>query len=395
MMEGAWLRRRSPEKAHVAILLLFMCELITAHELTQRPPTPKCEPEEYLNEERGVCCNKCPPGFKLVEMCLIENHRSTCAKCPKGQYRDSINYASTCRICRQCKDEKNEFQKKACKTDQNTICQCKPGFYRFNINSETYECRRCSQCKPDEWERHTCTPTNNTVCGCKENYHRVNNQCEPCTTCTAECNLHCISPPSKTQGPGPSNTFFINVIAGIGAVVLVMFAAVVLVTHKLTKRFTQREPSHPVLQQSEDSPESCKQILIVSEEPSQTDTAVPHSLTSEQEGSNLPDCVPLEIKISDLIYTVLDLVSALQVKQLVRSLGVNDTEIEQAELDYRSCREAHYQMLRVWAERGSRAGGGGHGGMLHRPLLEELLDKLRKMHLGNAAEQLETKYEIQ
>ena len=91
---------------------------------------------------------------------------------------------------------------------------------------------------------------------------------------------------------------------------------------------------------------------------------------------------------------VLDVVPVPQVKQLVRSLGLKDTEIEQAEMDHRSCKEAHYQMLRVWAERCSLAVEGGQGGMLHRPLLEELLDKLRQMHLGRAAEELETKYGI-
>ena len=91
----------------------------------------------------------------------------------------------------------------------------------------------------------------------------------------------------------------------------------------------------------------------------------------------------------------MDLVSALQVKQLVRTLGVRDTEIEQAELDYRPCREAHYQMLRLWAKRVSRANGGGQRGMLHWPLLQELLDKLRTMRLGGVAEELETKYSIQ
>lgn len=105
--------------------------------------------------------------------------------------------------------------------------------------------------------------------------------------------------------------------------------------------------------------------------------------------SYLPSTAP------DLIYTVLDLVPVLQVKQLVRSLGVKDTEIEQAEMDHRSCREAHYQMLRVWAERGSHAGAGGRGGMMHWHLLQELLDEVRKMHLGHAAEELETKYGIQ
>lgn len=74
-------------------------------------------------------------------------------------------------------------------------------------------------------------------------------------------------------------------------------------------------------------------------------------------------------------------------KQLVRSLGVKDTEIEQVELDYRSCREAHYQMLRIWAERGLQAGG-----LLQWSFLLGLLDELRKMHLENAAEELETNY---
>lgn len=86
---------------------------------------------------------------------------------------------------------------------------------------------------------------------------------------------------------------------------------------------------------------------------------------------------------------VLDLVPVQQVKQLVRSLGVKDTAIEQAELDYRSCREAHYQMLRVWAERGSQAGG-----MLHSSLLQDLLNELRRMHLERAAEELETNYDF-
>lgn len=89
---------------------------------------------------------------------------------------------------------------------------------------------------------------------------------------------------------------------------------------------------------------------------------------------------------------MLDLVPVPKVKQLVRSLGVKEKEIEQAEMDHRSCQEAHYQMLRVWAERGSRGSGGARGEMLHLTLFEELLNQLRKMHLGQAAEELETNY---
>lgn len=93
---------------------------------------------------------------------------------------------------------------------------------------------------------------------------------------------------------------------------------------------------------------------------------------------------------------VLDLVSVPQVKQLVRLLGVRDTEIEQAEMDYRHCREANYQMLRIWAERGAGPSGAGRGGiLLHGPLLEELLEKLRVMALGGVAEELEDTFGIQ
>lgn len=97
--------------------------------------------------------------------------------------------------------------------------------------------------------------------------------------------------------------------------------------------------------------------------------------------------LPLNPPVSELIYKVLDLVPVLQVKQLVRCLGVKDTDIEQAELDHRSCREAHYQMLRIWAERGILGGG-----LLHCSFLHELLGELRKMHLENAAEEIEINY---
>lgn len=164
--------------------------------------------------------------------------------------------------------------------------------------------------------------------------------------------------------------------------------------------------------------------MFVHEESSESQVeSVPQSPVEEQGQPNLPDCVPLEIRsklgallgficsklskivdprhqspsppaVPDLIYTVLDLVPVVRVKELVRSLGVRDTVIEQAEMDHRQCREAQYQMLRVWAESGSHAAGGGRGDMLHLSLVKELLDKLRQMHLGGTAEELETKYGI-
>uniref|UniRef100_A0A4W6DFY7 Tumor necrosis factor receptor superfamily, member 1a n=1 Tax=Lates calcarifer TaxID=8187 RepID=A0A4W6DFY7_LATCA len=380
---------------------VLQCMFIPALAALQSTVQPKCKSWEYDNE-KGHCCDKCHAGFKLLEVCHGDGQRSKCVPCPDRQYTDQINYSPNCRSCSTCK--KNEILTKPCGRSQNTICQCKDGYYKAFIDSGTYECRKCTKCGPDETTIKTCTPEQNTVCECKENYYRVMRKCEPCKSWFKNIIAFLICPCSRlfsSVPPDPDTTvneFPVNIIIGVGAVVLVLFVLAVLVTYMATKWFTKQTLLQPSSQPSDVSPDSCEQVLISGEEPLDNSSvkAIPKIPTTEQEPSNLPDCVPLEINISDLIYTVLDLVPVLQVKQLVRILGVRDTEIEQAELDNRSCREAHYQMLRVWAERGSHVGGGGRrGGMLHRPLLQELLDKLRQMHLGRAAEELETKYGIQ
>nr|XP_015805692.2 tumor necrosis factor receptor superfamily member 1A isoform X2 [Nothobranchius furzeri] len=379
------------------LLLLFEFTFIFA--ATLNLVTPKCPVGDYENKD-GICCNKCPAGFKLVAECHSEGHRSNCTPCPARQFSDQINNAFQCRKCKTCR-ARNEVEDSPCRAAQNTICGCKVGYYKNHIDSETVECLKCSRCKPDETEEHACTRERDTVCGCKENFYRVRNKCEPCRNCTTGCSQHCMlevaTEGERQPGPEPKNHLLINLVAGSVVVVLVLLALVVLVTFLATKRFTKKKMPTLSSQTSEVSVESGKHLLICAEGPPQSIClkAAAQNPVGELELSKLPDCVPLEIKIPELIYAVLDLVPVLQVKQLVRCLGVKDTEIERAEMDHRSCREAHYQMLRVWAQKGSQELGGGRGEMLHRPLLEELLDKLRQMHLGRAAEELETKYSIQ
>ncbi|XP_059196117.1 tumor necrosis factor receptor superfamily member 1A [Centropristis striata] len=397
-MEGAGHRgggRRWNKKAAVGTILLLMCMFIPTLTLVQSTEGPACPFWEYRNDN-GDCCNKCNAGFKLVEKCPKEGHKSICTPCPDGQFTDQMNYANNCLRCRRCKAAKHEVEVSPCETNKNRVCRCETNYFKDEIDSETYDCRRCSTCKQDEIEIERCTPEKNTVCECKENYYRVKGKCELCKNCTTECRHHCLTPSVTASKPGHEH--LINIIAAVAVGAVVMLVLGVLLTHLYTKWYTKKMLLKPSCQPSDMSPDSCEQALFHSEEPSDSsmsNNAVPPTYVTEQESPNLPDCIPLEIKTSELIYTVLDLVPVPQRKQLVRSLGVNDIEIEQAEMDHKSCREAHYQMLRVWAEKGSRAGGGGQGKMLHWPLLLELLDELRKMHLGRAAEELETKYSIQ
>ncbi|XP_073340963.1 tumor necrosis factor receptor superfamily member 1A isoform X2 [Pagrus major] len=374
-------------------ILLVMCMFIPTLTLVQ-PSHEKLCPEGDILTDEGICCPKCPSGYRLVEKCHSAGQRSNCTPCDVGLFMEHINYEVNCRTCRRCKARKHEVEEKACGRRQNTICRCKDGYYKYVIDSDTYDCRKCRPCGPDEKEIQKCTPANNTVCECKENYYRVKGKvkCEHCDNCTTGCKHLCSPlPPLNTKAPDRYTENLLNIIAGVTAAIAVVFAVAVAITHMVTKWSTKKRLLGMSSQSSDVSTESCK-VLIHGDAPNNNNVkATPESPVTEHEQlSNLPDCVPFEIKIPELIYTVLDLVPVLQVKQLVRSLGVRDTEIEQAELDHHSCREAHYQMLRVWAERGSRAGG-----MLHWPLLQDMLDELRKMHLGHAAEELGTKYGIQ
>ncbi|XP_026226391.1 tumor necrosis factor receptor superfamily member 1A [Anabas testudineus] len=389
-MEGH--RGRRNKKAPAGIMLILMCMLTFTL-------TSSCPHGDYLSTQ-GICCNKCPPGFKLVEECRASGHRSNCTPCPEKQYNDQINYADNCKSCTRCKASRNEREVSSCEKNKNTVCQCKDGYYKSVISPDTYECLKCKVCAENEVEKQECTTEMNTQCECKENYYKMKNKCVQCKNCTTQCSHHCLTPTtpktSRDHATPSQPEILGSIISGVVVSAFVL-SLVVLITYWTTKQHTKKKFKNVSSEQPAVFQESCK-VLISSEESwiDHNVKAVPQSPLNEQlEPSNLPDCVPQEINIPDLIYTVLDLVPVQQVKQLVRTLGVKDIEIEQAEMDHRSCREAHYQMLRVWAERGSHAGRGGRGRMLHCPLLKELLEQLRKLHLGRAAEELETKYGIQ
>lgn len=384
-MEGGVHRRRWNKKASLSTVVLFLCIFPAAVSSVST-----CPYAHYLSDDR-ICCQKCFPGYRVVRNCDALGNPTRCEACPAGQYMNAINYSQQCRGCSHCKA--NDEQISECEIYKNTVCRCKKGYYKFPINSEDYQCRACKKCGQQEKVAEECTPEKNTVCACKDSFHRVKNQCEPCKNCTASCELHCVLLKTKGEEPGPDKEYTISTICVVVVVVVVALLLVAVITHKLTEHFVRKKLLESLSQSSDSTPDSCLQILIEHREPlnnlsTKGDPPVP--LIENEQLSKLPDCVPLEIKISELIYKVLDLVPVLQVKQLVRCLGVKDTDIEQAELDHRSCREAHYQMLRIWAERGVLGGG-----LLHCSFLQELLGELRKMHLENAAEEIEINYACQ
>ncbi|XP_029928936.1 tumor necrosis factor receptor superfamily member 1A [Myripristis murdjan] len=390
-MEGVGLWNKKPHGGSVCTLLILL--LFPTLGLTKPQPLEEECPVGDFRSDDGICCNKCAQGFRYVADCQAEGQRTSCKPCEEGEtFMDQMNYTPNCKICKRCK--KYEVMVSPCSKERNTVCRCKTGFYKEVIGPGTDQCIKCHSCGLREIQTYACTPENNTVCECEKGYYRHKTQCLPCKDCTTDCKLHCPTTDVIKKPAENEHESLKLVLVGVGVVGLVLVVVVGFVTYKTTKQHTKRRllSSSPT---SDVFPDTSQNMLCIEKPSDNYNNAVPYSPVSDQEPSSLPDCIPLEIKFSELIYTVLDLVPVPQVKQLVRSLGVTDTEIERAEADHRACKEAHYQMLRMWAERGSQSRGGSSGVMLHRPLLQELLDKLSSMQLGWAVEELQTKYGIQ
>uniref|UniRef100_A0A667XEM1 Tumor necrosis factor receptor superfamily, member 1a n=1 Tax=Myripristis murdjan TaxID=586833 RepID=A0A667XEM1_9TELE len=347
-MEGVGLWNKKPHGGSVCTLLILL--LFPTLGLTKPQPLEEECPVGDFRSDDGICCNKCAQGFRYVADCQAEGQRTSCKPCEEGEtFMDQMNYTPNCKICKRCK--KYEVMVSPCSKERNTVCRCKTGFYKEVIGPGTDQCIKCHSCGLREIQTYASA----------ENEHES----------------------------------LKLVLVGVGVVGLVLVVVVGFVTYKTTKQHTKRRllsssPTSDVFPDTSQCMHLCKGMCTLIH--TVAHCANPPFICVTQQASLLS---LLPAAVSELIYTVLDLVPVPQVKQLVRSLGVTDTEIERAEADHRACKEAHYQMLRMWAERGSQSRGGSSGVMLHRPLLQELLDKLSSMQLGWAVEELQTKYGIQ
>ncbi|XP_062394537.1 tumor necrosis factor receptor superfamily member 1A isoform X2 [Sardina pilchardus] len=358
----------------------------------------KCQLDhQYPHSSNKFCCNKCIPGFVQHKECSGEGRTTECKPCRNGTYMDVANYYANCFRCRKCKVTEVEITK--CNYKTNTVCQCKPGYYKKNIIPELdHECRRCKKCGDGEIETSPCTPEQDRKCECKYLHYREKIDDTFCKLCSDEDDCPgVLVKPSTDPGPGnPELPMLVTVPLTIIATVLL--TALVMLSYKAIKRRVKQEKRSPATSEPPDSPS----VSLTSSEPLLTVTSsvatikndhnegIPFPCQASSETQNaLPDCVPREIKTGKFIYSVLDLVPVSRVTELVRLLGVKDQDIERARRDNPlSCHEAQYHMLKRWADSGTR----GHTATLAWPLLLQLLATLRDMGLGGCAESLEIEY---
>ncbi|XP_052474818.1 tumor necrosis factor receptor superfamily member 1A [Carassius gibelio] len=375
--------------AYVLLVLISQSNTIAYFARGQETVKNDCSDSEYWNE-KGFCCNKCHPGFKLKASCPGLNMRSECEICEDGTYLDSSNYNKNCFRCKEC-NKPHSKEISPCTRISDRVCGCKSGYYYKKLDVLTWVCKECKKCGPGQHTIVECSGDQNAQCECKENHYQVGkNICEPCAKCQEECPDVCKTTtprnPVKSTSPINSSGTLQQILVPVCACITVLALGVLVLYEpiRLWKKKRQALSSEKSLTALED------EKLIIRVEPNTICESVSFAnqpCKTEQSGK-LPDCVPREIKIHEFFYFVLDEVPIGRFKELVRRLGVSEQNIDRAEQDHRNCKDAHYQMLKVWSDSGR--GGGSNVLPFHR--IQMFVCTLRDMCLVNCADNIENMF---
>lgn len=376
---------------HIIIISLFLVLISQPYATVDAAALVKCAENEYYN--LGFCCDRCHPGYKLKDKCLGQGQRSVCEKCGNGTYSDKSNFYDKCFSCKKC-DKDNMVTMSNCTITKNSECKCKDGYYMKMLDDTTQECKKCKTCGDGQLTAGNCTGENYNHCICKDKHYKVkNNLCEPCDECRDECKHLCDTPRPPTGTPvhatTPSNNVS-QIVVPICACIIAVLVGVFML-YEAIRLWRKRKRASSNQSSSRDDkakPEDEPMMVEVSSVTEIEDVSSSNQLYEAELCRKLPDCVPREIKIPEFFYFVLDEIPVGRFKELVRRLGVSEPDIERAENDHRACKDAQYQMLKVWSD---RCGGGGNN-ILSCHLIQMFIDTLRDMYLSSCADSVETKF---
>ncbi|XP_073323761.1 tumor necrosis factor receptor superfamily member 18 [Pagrus major] len=176
--------------------------------------------DEQQMEVEGRCCNMCPPGEFLKELCT-EQHQTVCSPCEMGSYSSEYNMFGKCEECSSCQQEYAE----KCTPTANVRCRCSSGFLCSNNVCSSCEENKCvtgerrnrtvidkSASEGLEEYSYHCEP----ICSDNAYYEVKDNVCKPRTQC-AIIGLAELFPGNKTHNSvcdgGASDNHPINVVA--------------------------------------------------------------------------------------------------------------------------------------------------------------------------------------
>ncbi|XP_013373744.1 PREDICTED: tumor necrosis factor receptor superfamily member 5 isoform X2 [Chinchilla lanigera] len=142
-----------------------------------------CGENQFLHN--SVCCNKCPPGEKLVDECT-ELKQTQCVRCTKGEYLDTWNTERHCHVHRHCDPNLGLQVQKEGTLETDTTCVCKEGQHCTNNACE--HCDLHTPCGPGLGVKQLGTEASDTICepcpnGFFSNVSSVSGKCHPWTSC--------------------------------------------------------------------------------------------------------------------------------------------------------------------------------------------------------------------
>ncbi|XP_066186762.1 tumor necrosis factor receptor superfamily member 5 isoform X2 [Sylvia atricapilla] len=122
-----------------------------------------CFDKQYVY--KGRCCNRCPPGEKLVSECN-KTQDSACSPCESGHYQPSWTKEKHCAPHDICEDNAGLIVKIQGSTTHNTVCQCQAGMHCSDTS-----CQTCVENQP-------CQLGSGFVAA--KAMDRMSSPCEPC-----------------------------------------------------------------------------------------------------------------------------------------------------------------------------------------------------------------------
>ncbi|XP_059186286.1 tumor necrosis factor receptor superfamily member 18 [Centropristis striata] len=196
-------------------------------------------------EVDGKCCNMCPPGTYMKELCT-KYKQTVCVSCEDQYFSDKYNLFDRCEECRSCQQEYTE----KCTHTTNGNCSCRSGFLCSNN-----ACSKCEENKCVNGEKLKRTDS------ASFELTEYSYQCEPLCPDNAYyivkggiCKLH--------RDGGASSHW----VLGIGFVLLSLSFFVFLSYVCIKKQWKQKTYNHP------------KEVLAVST-PTTTTTITPTTTT--------------------------------------------------------------------------------------------------------------------
>ncbi|KAI7807038.1 tumor necrosis factor receptor superfamily member 1A [Triplophysa rosa] len=363
----------------ICLLLVLFCQSYVVGQ-------GQCSENEYWNDQ-GFCCDKCHAGFKLIQKCPALGQRSVCKKCDAGTYSEKANFYRNCFKCTSCK-KPNMVTVSNCTVTSNSTCKCNDGYYMKKLTTSTLECRLCKNCGPGQWKIGNCTGEDYNHCMCKDKHYSVKpNSCEPCVRCQEGCGFLCNSSKTLNTVRSPTTDTVSQIVVPVCSCIMAVAVGVFMLYEGI--RLWRKRKRALSAQSSPHDPVSMTEVetMVVTDSPDSVMKHVPKPCETER-ASELPDCVPREIKVAEFIYFVLDEIPVARFKEVVRRLGISEQDIDRAERDNRAFKDAQYQMLKVWSDRGS----GGGNNILPCHLIQLFIDTLGDMFLASCADSIENRF---